>query len=178
MGPIIDEKQRDNIHRIVTSTVESGARLAAGGTYDNLFYKATVLADVPVTAPAYTEEIFGPVAPITAFGTIEEAARMAADTPYGLSVGIITGDPMKDSPWPEKIPTGLIHINDQTIVDEPGAFRRCKTIRRRIANRRRRSQHRSLHRIAVGDDADRRRAVSFLEFVDRCRNDPPAPSAF
>ncbi len=121
LGPIIDARQRDNIHRIVTSSVESGARLAAGGTYDNLFYKATVLADVPVTAPAYTEEIFGPVAPITAFGTIEEAARMAADTPYGLSVGIITGDPMKGLALAEKIPTGLIHINDQTIVDEAQA---------------------------------------------------------
>lgn len=118
LGPIIDERQRDKVHRLVTASVGAGARLAAGGTYENLFYKPTVLADVPTTAPAYVEEIFGPVAPITTFDTIEDAARMAADTPYGLSVGIITRDVMKGLALAEKIPTGLVHINDQTIVDE------------------------------------------------------------
>src|ERR671920_1659639 len=67
LGPIIDAKQRDNIHRIVTSTVDAGAHLAAGGTYDGLFYRPTVLTDVPLTAPAYAEEIFGPVAPVVRF---------------------------------------------------------------------------------------------------------------
>jgi benzaldehyde dehydrogenase (NAD) len=43
---------------------------------------------------------------------------MAADTPYGLSVGIITRDVMKGLALAERIPTGLVHINDQTIVDE------------------------------------------------------------
>jgi benzaldehyde dehydrogenase (NAD) len=121
LGPIIDERQRDNIHRLVTASVDAGAKLVAGGTFENLFYKATVLAQVPTTAPAYTEEIFGPVAPITTFNTIEDVARMAADTPYGLSVGIITRDVMKGLALAEKIPTGLVHINDQTIVDEPQA---------------------------------------------------------
>ena len=118
LGPIIDERQRDNIHRLVTSTVSAGARLAAGGTYDKLFYRPTVLADVPTTAPAYVEEIFGPVAPITPFDTLEDAARMAADTPYGLSLAIITRDVMKGLALADKIPSGLVHINDQTIVDE------------------------------------------------------------
>lgn len=118
LGPIIDERQRDNIHRIVTSTVSRGATLAAGGTYDKLFYKATVLADVPTTAPAYVEEIFGPVAPITPFKTLDEAATLAADTPYGLSLAIITRDVMKGLELAGKIPSGLVHINDQTIVDE------------------------------------------------------------
>ena len=118
LGPIIDERQRDNIHRLVTTSVSAGARLAAGGTYDGLFYKATVLADVPTTAPAYVEEIFGPVAPITPFKTLDEVAHMAADTPYGLSLGIITRDVMKGLELAGKIPSGLVHINDQTIVDE------------------------------------------------------------
>jgi benzaldehyde dehydrogenase (NAD) len=121
LGPIIDGRQRDSIHRLVTASVAAGARLTAGGTYDNLFYRPTVLADVPTTAPAYVEEIFGPVAPISTFDTIDEAARMAADTPYGLSVAIITRDVMKGLALAEKIPAGLVHINDQTIVDEAQA---------------------------------------------------------
>jgi benzaldehyde dehydrogenase (NAD) len=88
MGPIIDARQRDNIHRIVTASVEAGATLAAGGTYEGLFYRPTVLSDIPLTAPAYAEEIFGPVAPVVAFRDAEEAARLAADSEYGLSLGI------------------------------------------------------------------------------------------
>src|ERR1700712_4972319 len=45
MGPIIDVKQRDNIHRIVTASVDQGARLAAGGSYAGLFYRPTVLTN-------------------------------------------------------------------------------------------------------------------------------------
>ncbi|WP_030434820.1 aldehyde dehydrogenase family protein [Actinoplanes subtropicus] len=121
LGPVIDRGQRDRIHRLVTDTVDAGARLAAGGTYDDLFYRPTVLADVPVTARAYAEEIFGPVAPVTTFRNLDEAARLAAGTPYGLSLGILTRDPMKGLALAERIPSGLVHINDQTVNDEPAA---------------------------------------------------------
>jgi benzaldehyde dehydrogenase (NAD) len=118
MGPIIDAKQRDNIHRVVTASVDAGARLAAGGTYQGLFYRPTVLTDVPLTAPAYAEEIFGPVAPVVAFRDLDEAARLAAGTEYGLSLGILTRDVMKGLDLAERIPAGLVHINDQTVNDE------------------------------------------------------------
>ena len=119
LGPVIDEGQRDRIHNLVTASISGGARLAAGGTYENLFYRPTVLAEVPTSAPAYAEEIFGPVAPITTFKTIEEAAALASDTPYGLSLSIITRDVMKGMALAERIPSGLVHINDQPISDEP-----------------------------------------------------------
>jgi benzaldehyde dehydrogenase (NAD) len=83
-----------------------------------LFYRPTVLSVVPVTAPAYAEEIFGPVAPVVAFSTLEEAARLAAGTEYGLSLGILTRDVMKGLSLAERIPSGLVHINDQTVNDE------------------------------------------------------------
>ena len=118
MGPIIDAKQRDNIHRIVTASVEQGATLAAGGTYEGLFYRPTVLTDVPLTAPAYAEEIFGPVAPVVAFADLDEAVRLANGTEYGLSLGILTKDVMKGLALAERIPSGLVHINDQTVNDE------------------------------------------------------------
>jgi len=119
LGPIIDQRQRDHIHELVTQSVSGGARLAAGGTYDNLFYRPTVLAETPTNVPAYAEEIFGPVAPITAFDSLDEAARLAADTPYGLALSIVTRDPMKGLALAERIPSGLVHINDQPIHDEP-----------------------------------------------------------
>jgi benzaldehyde dehydrogenase (NAD) len=118
LGPVIDAAQRDRIHGIVTGSVASGARLAAGGTYEGLFYRPTVLADVPLEAAAYREEIFGPVAPVVPFRDLDEAARLAADTPYGLSLGILTRDVMTGLALAERIPTGLVHINDQTVNDE------------------------------------------------------------
>ncbi len=118
MGPIIDARQRDNVHRIVTASVEQGATLAAGGTYEGLFYRPTVLTGVPLTAPAYAEEIFGPVAPVVPFADLDEAVRLANGTEYGLSLGILTADVMKGLALAERIPSGLVHINDQTVNDE------------------------------------------------------------
>ena len=118
LGPIIDGKQRDRIHRIVTTSVEAGARLAAGGKYEGLFYRPTVLADVPRTAAAFREEIFGPVAPVVAFESIDEAVALARDTEYGLSLGVLTGDVLKGLAIADRIPSGVVHINDQTVSDE------------------------------------------------------------
>ncbi len=118
LGPVIDEGQRDRIHRIVTGSVDAGARLAAGGTFDRLFYRPTVLADVPVTAPAYTEEIFGPVAPVVPFTSVDEAVGLAAGSAYGLSLGILTTDVMRGLEIADRIPSGIVHINDQTVNDE------------------------------------------------------------
>ena len=77
-----------------------------------------MLTDVPLTAPAYAEEIFGPVAPVVPFRDLDEAARLAGGTAYGLSLGILTRDVMKGLALAEKVPSGLVHINDQTVNDE------------------------------------------------------------
>ncbi|MDF5756902.1 aldehyde dehydrogenase family protein [Spongiactinospora sp. TRM90649] len=121
LGPVIDEGQRGKIHRLVTASVEQGAGLATGGTYDGLFYRPTVLADVPLTAPAFAEEVFGPVAPITRVSSAEQAAELAAASEYGLSLGIVTRDVMHGLAVAERIPTGIVHINDQTVNDEATA---------------------------------------------------------
>ncbi len=51
LAPVIDERQRDKIHALVTATTAAGAKLAAGGTYEGLFYRPTVLADVTPDIP-------------------------------------------------------------------------------------------------------------------------------
>jgi benzaldehyde dehydrogenase (NAD) len=119
LGPIIDERQRDKVHGLVTGSVDAGARLAAGGTYEGLFYKPTVLAEVAPAMPAYASEVFGPVAPVLRFATADEAAKIAADTEYGLSLGILTSDVMRGLDLARRIPTGIVHINDQTVDDAP-----------------------------------------------------------
>src|SRR5262249_46302908 len=119
LGPIIDERQRDKVHALVTGSVEAGAKLAAGGTYEGLFYKPTVLADVATSMPAYANEVFGPVAPVVRFSHVDEVAKLAADSEYGLSLGILTKDVMRGLDLARKIPTGIVHINDQTVDDSP-----------------------------------------------------------
>ncbi|WP_307848689.1 benzaldehyde dehydrogenase [Microbispora oryzae] len=121
LGPVIDAGQRDKVHRMVTESVRQGARLVSGGTYDDLFYRPTVLADAPLTAPAFAEEVFGPVAPVTRVSSAEEAAELAAAGDYGLSLGIVTRDVMRGLAVAERIPTGIVHINDQTVNDEANA---------------------------------------------------------
>lgn len=118
LGPIIDAGQRDKIHRIVTDSAAQGARVAAGGSYEDLFYRPTVLADMALNAPAFADEVFGPVAPVTRIDSVEDAVRIAADSEYGLSLGIVTKDVMHGLAVAEKIPTGIVHINDQTVNDE------------------------------------------------------------
>jgi benzaldehyde dehydrogenase (NAD) len=118
LGPLIDEAQRDKVHRLVTASVDAGARLAAGGTPDGLFYPATVLADVPTHAPAFAEEVFGPVAPVVRFSTVDQAVRLANAGEYGLSLGIVTRDVMRGLALADQLPTGIVHINDQTVNDE------------------------------------------------------------
>ncbi|MEU0513225.1 MULTISPECIES: benzaldehyde dehydrogenase [unclassified Amycolatopsis] len=118
LGPIIDAKQRDKIHGLVTSSVDAGAKVAAGGTYEDLFYRATVLAGAGPSVPAYDQEVFGPVAPVAKFTSLDEAAKLASESEYGLSLGIITADVAKGLALADRIPTGIAHINDQTVNDE------------------------------------------------------------
>ncbi|MBM7244429.1 benzaldehyde dehydrogenase [Rhodococcus fascians] len=118
LGPIIDAGQRDRIHEMVGASVQAGATLSAGGTFDELFYRPTVLGHIPLTAPAFADEVFGPVAPVTSFATIDEAVDIANQTEYGLSLGILTVDAMRGLELSQRIPSGLVHINDQTVGDE------------------------------------------------------------
>lgn len=120
LGPIIDERQRDRIHSIVTAAADKGARIAAGGEYDSLFYRPTVLADITPDNPAFAEEIFGPVAPVFAYETLDQAVELINANEYGLSVGIL-GDVGTAMDVADRIESGKIHINEQTVSDEANA---------------------------------------------------------
>jgi acyl-CoA reductase-like NAD-dependent aldehyde dehydrogenase len=85
-------------------------------------YEAATLPSRPYgepAMPAYAREVFGPVAPVVRFSTADEAAKLAADSEYGLSLGILTSDAMRGLGLARRIPTGIVHINDQTVDDAP-----------------------------------------------------------
>jgi benzaldehyde dehydrogenase (NAD) len=119
LGPLISERQRDRVHGIVQDSVKQGAHLAAGGTYDRLFYKPTVLTGVKPGMRAFEEEVFGPVASIVSYSSEDEAVELANRTTYGLSLGVISASVGRAMALANRIPTGLLHINDQTVADEP-----------------------------------------------------------
>jgi benzaldehyde dehydrogenase (NAD) len=117
IGPIIDANQVGKIQSIVDDTVAAGGSVAAGGTHDGLFFKPTVLSGVTTDMRAWTDEIFGPVAPVITFSTIEEAIELAQDSEYGLSLGIL-GEVGLAMQLADAIPSGIVHINEQTVADE------------------------------------------------------------
>jgi benzaldehyde dehydrogenase (NAD) len=120
LGPLIDEGQLKRVDSLVSSTVAAGARLAAGGTFEGLFYRPTVLAEVEPSMPAWADEIFGPVAPVMPFATVEEAVSLARTNEYGLSLGIL-GDVGLAMTVADAVPSGIVHINEQTVSDEANA---------------------------------------------------------
>ena len=118
LGPIVNEKQLARVDGIVRRSVDGGARLVVGGTHDGLFYHPTVLADVTRDLPAWTDEIFGPVAPIVTFDTDEEALELANDTEYGLAGGVYSRSISRGLALAQRIRAGMVHVNDQTVNDE------------------------------------------------------------
>ena len=96
-----------------------GAKLAAGGTADGPYYKPTVLTDVTPKMRAFREEVFGPVASIVTFSTDDEAVALANDNEYGLSAGVFSASLGRAMAVGNQLRTGLLHINDQTVADEP-----------------------------------------------------------
>ncbi|NIO70214.1 MAG: aldehyde dehydrogenase family protein [Anaerolineae bacterium] len=119
IGPIINQSQLEKIHDHVTDALEKGATLLCGGEYEGLFYQPTVLTDVTPEMKVYREETFGPVAPVIPVKDVEEAIAVANDSEYGLSAGVITKDEEKGLYVARHLESGMVHINDASVYDEP-----------------------------------------------------------
>ena len=118
LGPLINAKQVQRVHGIVTDSVVAGAKLEAGGNYEQLFYRPTVLSGVKPGMRAFEEEIFGPVVNLTTFSSDDEAVQLANQTAYGLSAGVISRSVGRAMRLGERLNVGMLHINDQTIGDD------------------------------------------------------------
>ena len=115
IGPLIDEAAVRHALDLVQDAVGRGARLLYGGRRlerKGFFFEPTVLADVPAGALCLREEIFAPIAPVTAFDTEGEAIRLANDSAHGLSAYAFTRDISRVFRMAEHLEAGMIGIND------------------------------------------------------------------
>ncbi|MBT2369060.1 aldehyde dehydrogenase family protein [Streptomyces sp. ISL-10] len=119
IGPLINSSQADAVTSLVEQTVGAGATALLHGTADGNLVAPSVLTDLPDDSPVLTQEIFGPVALIIPFDGEDEAVRIANDTPYGLSGAVHTGNIERGVRLAKRVDTGMIHINDGTVHDEP-----------------------------------------------------------
>jgi succinate-semialdehyde dehydrogenase / glutarate-semialdehyde dehydrogenase len=123
VGPLINSAAREKVSSLVDDAVRRGAEVVVGGRPldgSGYFYPPTVLTNVPEDAQMRHEEIFGPVAPVVAFETEEEAIAAANDTEYGLVSYVFTRDLDRALRVCERLETGMIGLN-QGIVSNPAA---------------------------------------------------------
>ncbi|MDW8070517.1 MAG: aldehyde dehydrogenase family protein [Anaerolineae bacterium] len=92
VGPLISEQAARKVEAVINDAVRAGARVTTGGKRHGAFIEPTVLVDVPPQVELFCQETFGPVAPLVAFHTTDEAVRMANDSPYGLQAAVFTKD--------------------------------------------------------------------------------------
>jgi acyl-CoA reductase-like NAD-dependent aldehyde dehydrogenase len=121
IGPLINRRAVEKVHAHVEEAVAGGGTLVTGGRFDNLVYDPTVVTDVTPEMRLFKEQTFGPVAPIVVVEDREEALAVANDSAYGLSAGILTNDFTQALDMAMRLETGMVHIGDQTVNDEPQA---------------------------------------------------------
>jgi len=118
LGPMINEAQRDRGKAMLDAAVEAGATVVEGGTHHGLFFRPTVVVDVPLDSDLWAEEIFAPVAPVIPVDSDEEALALVNDTPYGLVNAVVTGDVARGQRFAAGCRSGMVHVNDSTCLDE------------------------------------------------------------
>jgi acyl-CoA reductase-like NAD-dependent aldehyde dehydrogenase len=119
IGPLINQRAVDTINSHVQEALSGGAELVTGGKHDNLVYHPTLVSDVTPEMRLFTDQSFGPIAAVTVVDDAEEALAVANNSKYGLSSGIITNDFTRALDIAFRLETGMVHIGDQTVNDEP-----------------------------------------------------------
>jgi acyl-CoA reductase-like NAD-dependent aldehyde dehydrogenase len=119
VGPLINASAVETVKRRIDEAVEKGARLLAGGDAVGPCIQATLIADLPEDTELARHETFGPVAVVEVVADEDEAVRRANATSYGLAAGIITSDTERGLALAERIESGIVHVNDQPVHDEP-----------------------------------------------------------
>lgn len=120
VGPLALASIRDDVASQVERSVAAGARLLAGGRpidRRGFFFPPTVLADVPSSAPAAREEVFGPVAPLFRVAGIDEAIALANASVYGLGAAAFTRDRTQAARLGRELEAGSVFINGMVASD-------------------------------------------------------------
>ena len=127
IGPLINLAAVRRVSALVTDALDRGAVALAGGVAADgaapggTVYPATVLAGVDPGMRIHTEEIFGPVCTVVTVDDPDQAVAVANDSPYGLTAGVLTADLTRGLAMARRLQTGIVHVNDQPVDDEPQA---------------------------------------------------------
>jgi acyl-CoA reductase-like NAD-dependent aldehyde dehydrogenase len=116
IGPVINPRSAERVAALVAEAVTEGARIRAGGNGS-----ATVLDGVTPQMRIFQEEIFGPAVIVVPVADDDEAVAVANDTEHGLTAGIMTEDSRRGFALAQRIRTGIVHVGNQTVDDEPQA---------------------------------------------------------
>ena len=125
VGPLIDEEQLGKVADLVDDALGKGAKALVGAQRldgQGYFYEPTVLSDVPKEADLRYEEIFGPVAPVYAFDSEEEAIAAANDTEYGLVAYVFTNDLKRALRVIEGLEVGMVGLNQGMVSNAAAPF--------------------------------------------------------
>jgi acyl-CoA reductase-like NAD-dependent aldehyde dehydrogenase len=119
IASLVSEDALKRVSELVDDAVAKGAKVLAGGKVREGCFEPTVLAGVTSQMRIYYEESFGPIVSIVPVDGPDEALRVANDTEYGLSSAVFSADVDAALALARRLETGVCHINDATVNDEP-----------------------------------------------------------
>lgn len=119
IGPLINDRQVERVRAQLEDAIAKGAKVVVGGGITGRFVEPTILTGVTPDMLIYQDETFGPVVPVIAFRTDEEAIALNNDTEYGLSAGVFTKDEARAMSIARRLETGMCHVNCSSVNDEP-----------------------------------------------------------
>jgi succinate-semialdehyde dehydrogenase/glutarate-semialdehyde dehydrogenase len=120
LGPLATVKLAEELEAQVTSSVAMGARLVCGGKREQpgaAWFPATVLADIPEPAPAFRDELFGPVGCVFRARDADDAIRIANATRFGLGASVWTSSAAEQEQFAREIDSGSVFVNDMVVSD-------------------------------------------------------------
>src|ERR671937_373873 len=125
VGPLINQDAVDKVEELVEDARGKGATVVVGGhAVDGrgYFYEPTVLGDVPPNSRVLSEEIFGPVAPVSSFESEEAAIKAANNTEYGLVAYVFTSNFKRAIRVIEGLDTGMVGLNQGMVSNAAAPF--------------------------------------------------------
>lgn len=125
IGPLIDKQAADNVCNLIDEAISKGAQVVTGGGLSNAgdnFVQPTILTNISQEMRLFSEEIFGPVAPLIKFDTEEEAIKLANDTEFGLAAYFYSQDNSQIWRVSEQLEYGIVGINEGIISNEMAPF--------------------------------------------------------
>ena len=130
-GPMVSRAGRDKVERFVADALDRRASLVTGGARPafakGYFYQPTIMADVNSSMLMGCDEVFGPVMAVSTFSSVDEALRLANDTPYGLAGYVMTKDLSTATRVYEGLEFGIVGVNDMVPATAEAPFGGTKT---------------------------------------------------